>query len=126
MFAQLRTAHRSPLATLRAYSDGMANLASSPAALARNLAYLYVDLTDPDFRKHLAKQAMATRKELHKLIREAIAAGELVPQTRPAELARTIEAIVTGSMMCWAFHQKGPSAKWMRQDLDAILTPHLI
>ena len=50
MFAQLRAAHRSPLATLRAYSDGMANLASSPAALARNFAYLQIDLTDPEFR----------------------------------------------------------------------------
>ena len=126
MFAQLRAAHRSPLATLRAYSDGMANLASSPAALARNFAYLQIDLTDPDFRKHLAKQAMATRKQLHKLIREAIDAGELAPQTRPAQLARTIEAIVTGSMMSWAFYQEGPAAKWMRRDLDAILTPYLI
>jgi len=126
MFAQLRAAHRSPLATLRAYSDGMASLASSPAALARNFAYLQVDLTDPDFRGHLAKQAMATRKELHKLVREAIEAGELGPKTRPAELARTIEAIVTGSMMSWAFYQEGPAAKWMRRDLDAILTPYLI
>jgi len=126
MFAQLRAAHRSPLATLRAYSDGMANLASSPAALARNLAYLYVDLTDPEFRAHLSKQAMATRKELQKLIREAIEAGELIPATRPAQLARTIEAIVTGSMMTWAFYQEGPAVKWMRRDLDAILTPYLI
>ncbi len=126
MFAQLRAANRSPLATLRAYSDGMANLASSPAALARNFGYLQVDLTDPDFRRHLAKQAMATRKELHKLVREAIEAGELGLQTRPAQLARTIEAIVTGSMMSWAFYQEGPAAKWMRRDLDAILTPYLI
>ena len=49
MFAQLRTIHSSPLAALRAYSDGMAHLASSPAALARNFAYLQIDLTDPDF-----------------------------------------------------------------------------
>lgn len=54
------------MATVRAYSDAMANLASSPAALALNFSYLQVDLTDPDLRRHLAKQAMATRKELHK------------------------------------------------------------
>ena len=29
----------------------------APAAFARNFAYLQIDLTDPDFRKHLAKQA---------------------------------------------------------------------
>ena len=72
MFADLRRGHRSPLATLRAYSDCMAHMAASPAAFARNFAYLQIDLTDPDFRKHLAKHAAATRVELQKLIKEAI------------------------------------------------------
>jgi AcrR family transcriptional regulator len=125
MFAELRKGHRSPLATIRAYSDGMATLASSPAALARNFAYLQIDLTDPDFRKHLAKQALATREEMQRLIREAIAAKELVPSTNVKQLARTIEAVVTGSMMSWAFYQEGTASKWMRHDLDAILKPYL-
>src|SRR5689334_6668964 len=38
MFAGLRKAHRSPLAALRAYSDCMAHMASTPAAFARNFA----------------------------------------------------------------------------------------
>lgn len=126
MFAQLRSAHRSPLAALRAYSDGMANLASSPEALARNIAYLQIDLADADFRQHLSKQALATRDELRKLIRAAIDAGELTRDTNAAQLARTVEAIITGSMMSWAFYQKGPAAKWMRHDLDAVLAPYLI
>lgn len=125
MFARLRSGHRSPLATLRAYSDCIAGLASSPAAFARNFAYLQIDLTDPDFRKHLAKQALATRQELQKLIREAITAGELGPDTNASQLARTIEAIVSGSMMSWAFYRKGPAARWMRHDLNAILKPYL-
>jgi AcrR family transcriptional regulator len=125
MFGQLRGGHRSPLAALRAYSDGMANLASSPAALARNFAYLQIDLTDPDFRRHLSKQALATRQELRKLIREAMDAGELTRETSATQLARTVEAIITGSMMSWAFYQKGTAAKWMRYDLDAVLKPYL-
>jgi AcrR family transcriptional regulator len=125
LFAQLRGRHRSPLATVRAYSDCMASLASSPAALARNFAYLQIDLTDPDFRKHLSKQALATRVELRKLVREAIAAGELVPDANATQLARTIEAIVSGSMMSWAFYRKGTALKWMRYDLDAILKPYI-
>src|ERR671911_133510 len=39
MFTELRRGRRSPLATLRAYSDCMANMAASPAAFARNFAY---------------------------------------------------------------------------------------
>ena len=126
MFADLRRGHRSPLAALRAYSDCMAHMAASPAAFARNFAYLQIDLTDPEFRKHLVKHAAATRVELQKLIKEAIDAKEMSPDTDPKQLARTIEAVVGGSMMSWAYYQNGPAAKWMRHDLDAVLEPYLI
>ena len=125
MFAQLRRGHRSPLAALRAYAECMAGMAATPAALIRNLSYLQIDLTDPDFRKNLAIQARGTREELQKLIREAIAAKELVPTTNPRQLARTIEAVVGGSMLSWAFYQQGAAAKWMREDLNAVLKPYL-
>ena len=126
MFADLRRGHRSPLAALRAYSDCMAHMAASPAAFARNFAYLQIDLTDPDFRKHLMKHAAATRVELQKLIKEAIDAKEMSPDTNPKQLARTIEAVIGGSMMSWAYYQEGPAAKWMRYDLDAVLKPYVI
>jgi len=125
MFDELRRAHRSPLATLRAYGDCISDLAASPAALARNLSYLQIDLTDPDFRKHLVAQARASRIEIEKLIDEAIAAGELVPATRAPRLARTVETILGGSMMSWAHYQEGTAARWMREDLDAVLEPYL-
>ena len=125
MFAELRKGHRSPLATLRAYSDCMAHMAATPAAFARNFAYLQIDLTDPDFRKHLVKHSRASREEIEKLIREAVDASELVPSTNARQLARTIEAVVGGSMLSWAFHQEGSATKWMRQDLDAVLKPYI-
>ena len=125
IFAGLRQGRRSPLAMVRAYCDGMADMASSPAALARNFAYLQIDLTDPDFRKHIEKSARATRSELQQLVREAIAAKELVPTTNAKELARTIEAVVGGSMLSWAFYREGTAQKWMRHDLDAVLKPYL-
>jgi|SRR5688572_14563154 len=125
MFAEMRKGHRSPLAALRAYSDCMAQMAATPAAFARNFAYLQIDLTDPDFRKHISKNAAASRVELQKLVREAIAAGELKPDTNARQLARTIEAVVGGSMLSWAFYQEGAADKWMRHDLDAVLKPYL-
>ena len=57
MFAGLKTAARSPMAAIRAYADCLAQMAVSPAALARSLSYLQIDLTDPDFRPHLEVQA---------------------------------------------------------------------
>jgi AcrR family transcriptional regulator len=125
MFAEMRRGHRSPLAALRAYSDCMAQMAATPAAFARNFAYLQIDLTDPDFRQHISKNAAASRVELQKLVREAIAAGELKPDTNAKQLARTIEAVVGGSMLSWAFYQEGAADKWMRHDLDAVLKPYI-
>jgi AcrR family transcriptional regulator len=117
--------HRSPLAALRAYADCMAGLAVSPAALFRNLAYLQVDLTDPEFRQHLEEQARGTRAGLRSLIASAKEQGELVAGTDAARLARTVEAVLSGSMLTWGFYQKGTAARWMRDDLDAVLSPYL-
>lgn len=125
MFAQLRAAHRSPLAVIRAYADCMAGMASTPETLIRSLSYLQIDLTDPEFRKHFARSARATRAELQKLVREAIKAGELLSSANPRQLARTIEAVIGGSMLSWAQYQEGSSAKWIRDDLNAVLKPYL-
>jgi AcrR family transcriptional regulator len=123
--AALAKQHASPLATLLAYADCMAGMAASPAALGRNLAYLQIDLTDPDFRRHLVKQARATRAALRRLVQAAVQARELARNVKPAQLARTIEATLSGSMLTWAFYQQGTAAQWIRADLNAVLAPYL-
>ena len=125
LVAALAKQHRSPLAALRAYADCMAGMAASPGAFARNLAYLQIDLTDPDFRKHLVKHARATRTGLRRLLDAASARGELVPEVKPAQLARTIEVVISGSMLTWAFYQEGTAAHWIRADVEAVLAPYL-
>ncbi|HUQ80662.1 MAG TPA: TetR family transcriptional regulator [Gemmatimonadaceae bacterium] len=122
---ELKAAHRSPLAAVRAYAECMAQLAQSPAALARNLAYLQIDLADPDFRDQLAVQARATRAGLEDLLQSAVAARELKRGTDIPALARTVEAMVNGSMMTWAFYSEGPAERWIRHDVDAVLAPYL-
>jgi AcrR family transcriptional regulator len=122
---QLRAAHRSPLAAVRAYAECMAGLARSPAALARNLAYLQIDLADPDFREQLSVQARATRAGLRDLLGAAVAAGELKRGTDVAALARTVEAVVSGSLLTWAFYHEGPADRWIRDDVDAVLAPYV-
>jgi len=121
----LQKQHRSPLAALRAYSACLAGLASSPAALSRNLAYLQIDLTDPDLRKHLLTQARATRAGLRRLIAAAIEAGEVSRKADPARLARVVDTTLGGSMMSWACYREGTAARGMRKDLDAVLAPYV-
>jgi AcrR family transcriptional regulator len=123
--AQLKAKHRSPLAAVRAYAECMAQLAQSPAALARNLAYLQIDLADPEFREQLAVQAKATRAGMRDLLEAAVAAGELKRGTDVTALARTVEAVISGSLMTWAFYHEGPAERWIRDDVNAVLAPYL-
>ena len=64
MFAELRAAHESPLSALREYARCLAGMGSTPGALAHNLGYLQVDLTDPDFHRHTRAMAVATASSL--------------------------------------------------------------
>lgn len=126
LVAGLASQHRSPLAALRAYIDCMADMAASPADLARNLAYLQIDLTDPEFRTYMVTHARATRAGLERLVRAARGAGELLPEVAPSRLARTVEAVASGSLLTWAFYQQGTAREWMRADLDAVLAPYVV
>ena len=122
----LRAAHSSPLSAVRAYAECMAGLAQSPAALARNLAYLQIDLADPDFREQLGIQARATRAGLRDLLEDAVRTGELRPDTDVDALARTVEITVSGALMTWAMYEdEGPADRWIREAVDAVIGPHL-
>jgi AcrR family transcriptional regulator len=121
MFALLRATQPSPLAAVRAYAECMAQMGDSPRALAHHLAYLQLDLTDPDLHKHVRAQASATGLALRGLLDEAVDAGELAPDVDTVALARAVEVTVSGSLLTWAFYQDGPVVNWVREDLDALL-----
>lgn len=125
LFAGLRVAHRKPLAALRAYAACMAELAPTPEALLRNLAYLQGDLADEGLRGHLVENARATRSEIASLLAEAITAGELRRDCDVRSLARTVEMTISGSLMSWATYRQGQAADWIATDMDAVLSPWL-
>jgi AcrR family transcriptional regulator len=125
VFEGLRRAHPSPLATLRAYARCMADLAPSPEALLRNLAYLQLDLTDDVLRNHLVENARASRREIEALVRAAVDAGEVRRDVDVRALARTVEVVVSGSLMVWATYREGRAADSIARDLEAILAPWL-
>jgi AcrR family transcriptional regulator len=125
IFEGLRAANRSPLATLRAYAVCMADLAPSPEALLRNLAYLQLDLADDALHRHLLENARATRRELEALVKAAVAAGELRRDVNVRSLARTVETVVSGSLMSWATFREGRAADWISRELEAVLAPYL-
>src|SRR5262245_52615688 len=115
----------SPLAALRTVTAVYAQLANSPRAALRNLAYLHNDLADPVLRRHVLRMSRAARAHYEQLVADAIATGELRADTNVQALARMIEVMLGGSFLAWALYREGSAANWLRKDLDATLGPYL-
>jgi AcrR family transcriptional regulator len=122
-FAVARARHRSPLkALVELYAEGTA-FAPTPEAMANGLAYLQIDLTDPDFHAITLAQFRVIRDETRKLLEEAVAAGELRP-CDTAELARLVQHLNGGAMLAWAVYREGTVASWVRRELNALIAPY--
>jgi len=121
-FAQVRSAHPSPLAALFATFEETTRFCQTPEAMANSLAFLEIDLTDPDFHRLALKNSRATLAGYQALLEDAIAAGELV-RCDTARLARALAAVSGGSMLSWAIHREGPVETWLRHDIETLLRP---
>jgi AcrR family transcriptional regulator len=122
-FAAARSAAPSPLAALMVAATEMARHVESPEALANHLAFLQIDLSDPDFHALALEGAKRTLQGYESLLSDAIAAREIVP-CDVVRLARVIQAIAGGSLINWAIHRDGPVLAWLSADLDAVLAPY--
>jgi len=120
-----RSRHATAIVALFEFAICFADMAPSPDALARSLAYLHNDLTDSVLRKHLVRQARGTRTSLVQLVKEARDAGELVPHTNVRALAQLLEAVMGGSLMAWATHREGNARARLRGDMRTVLAPYL-
>src|SRR5262245_22546482 len=104
----------SPLESLRSVTAVHAQLAGSPRAALRNLAYLHNDLADPALRRHLLRMSRAARAHYEQLVAAAVAAGELHADTDVPALARSIEVTLNGSFLAWTLYREGSAAEWLR------------
>jgi AcrR family transcriptional regulator len=121
-FSQVRSQNPSPLAALDATLDEMTKYARTPEEMANSLAFLEMDLTDPDFHRLARRSSRAILAGYRALLDDAIAAGELVA-CDTSRLAHAIQALTNGSMLEWAIHREGPLADWLRRDMATLLAP---
>ena len=122
-FAAARAKYGSPLETLVELFAQGSGFAATPESMANFLAYLQIDLKDPEFRAVLLQQFVTTRNETKKLLHEAIAARELKP-CDTAALAQLVQQANGGAMLDWAVYRNGPLATWIRHSLEALLAPY--
>ncbi|TMR25260.1 TetR family transcriptional regulator [Nonomuraea turkmeniaca] len=124
-FLRAREAHDSPLAALHAAVAELSAGVSTPEELANSLAFLQLDLTDPEFRAHAAEHARRTRDEIAGLLADAVAAGELTARADAGRLAKAVQITYNGVLILWALTGDGPLGAAMRDALDETLRPHL-
>lgn len=124
-FAAARAKYKSPLKTLIELYVECTAFAPTPDAVANGLAYLQIDLTDPDFHAITLAQFSALRQETQNLLDAAVAARELRP-CDTAALARLIQHINGGAMLSWAVYRQGSVAAWVRRELEALLANYVL
>jgi AcrR family transcriptional regulator len=122
-FARAREENPSPLAALISAATEMSRYTRSPEEMANHLAYLQIDLSDPDFYRLLLENSRRSLAGYRALLDEAVAAGELL-SCDTAALARVVAALSGGSMIVWAVFRKGTAEQWARDDLAAVLAAY--
>ena len=122
-FERTRAAKRSPLAALIAAATDMTQYVTSPEQLANSLAFLQMDLSDPDFSAVAAENSRRMLAGYRRLLDEAVTAGELVP-CNTGRLARAVSAVAGGSLVGWALTRQGKAEAWVKADLLTLLEPY--
>lgn len=122
---RVREEHASALGALAALIvEPMARMAT-PETYANHLAFLCIDLTDPEFRRHALAMHQAQGRAIEELLTEALLTGGLRAGTDVATLTRSVQAITAGAGLTWALDRQGTLAQRLRQELDHVLSPHL-
>jgi AcrR family transcriptional regulator len=121
--SEIRGQLQSPVAALVAVATDVARQGGAPVAAANHLAFLQGELDDPDVHRLALDRSRRAVAGYRGLIAEAVAAGELAGAD-PGRLARTIHAVVSGSLGQWAIHREGTLVRWVEEDVDAVLAPY--
>ena len=121
-FARIRLKHRSPLAAVYDVAQCVAAMADTPETLSNSLAFLQMDLVDPDFHKHAHAHSRGMIAGIKALLDEAVAGGEL-QRCDTTRLARAVQGLIGGSLLQWAIDREGKAADRLREDLDSLLKP---
>jgi AcrR family transcriptional regulator len=122
-FEMVRAAHRSPLAAVVAAATDVTRYLDTPEEVANHLAFLQMDLADPDFNRLMVINSKKMLEGYTRLLREAVDAGELV-ECDTGRLARALTAVCGGSLISWAAFKQGSAVAWVRTDVDTVLEPY--
>jgi AcrR family transcriptional regulator len=116
-------ANRSAVDALVDAATMMARGTKSADELANSLAFLQIDLTDPEFYPNMLTLSEQTEAGYRALLDEAVRRREIV-KCDTARLARAVHAMAGGSLVAWGVFRKGNAERWVRTDLDTLIGPY--
>lgn len=122
-FAAIRAEHSSPLESLIVAATTMAQHVTSAEELANGLAFLQMDINDPEFRAVALQNSKALLAGYKSLIDDAIAANELM-RCDSKKLAQAVSSMAGGSIIGWAIMREGKAAVWVGSDVLTLLEPY--
>ena len=122
-FAAVRAAHPAPLDALMAAATEMTRYVETPEEMANHLAFLQIDLSDPEFYRLMLENSRRILAGYRALLDEAVKAGTLV-KCDTARLARAVGSMGGGSLIAWAVIREGTAEAFVRTDLETLLAPY--
>jgi AcrR family transcriptional regulator len=122
-FAAVRSRHPQPLDALMAAATEMTRHVDTPEEMANHLAFLQIDLSDPEFYRLMLENSTRILAGYRTLLEQAIAAGEL-RKCDTRRLARAVGAMAGGSLIAWAVLREGTAEAFVRKDLETLLAPY--
>lgn len=120
IFAQARQRRATPLDALEAALFALHEPVRTPEVMAHHLAFLQMDLTDPEFRQHAVAHGRTFRREAEELFREAIDAGQVDGGDAHA-MASALQIAFNGALVTWAIHREGSLRQLVRRVLPIVL-----
>ncbi len=125
MAGRVRQSHDSALGALAALTVESAAVMATPESFANHLAFLCMDLGDPQLYERALAIHRTQKRAIEELLTEAAGAGELRAGTDAEALAGTVQAIIAGAGLTWALEREGTLEQRLRRELDVVLSPHL-
>jgi AcrR family transcriptional regulator len=114
---------RSALGALHLALELLIAPVDSHEALANSIAFLHMDLTDPDLKAHAVAQSRGFRRRVQALLDRAVEQAELV-EVDTGPLATAVYTTYSGALLTWAIDGTGSLTRWMRRHIDATLAPY--
>jgi AcrR family transcriptional regulator len=121
---RVREEHSSPLTAIMAFAaEWMAPMAT-PERFANHLAFLCMDLADPQLHEHALAVHKAQGRAIETLLAEAVSKGELRAGTDTAALAGSVQAIIAGTGLTWALDRQGALPQRLHREISSLLALH--